>query len=121
MQIELLQEYVFICLDIFRKNLHNKGVRENDRLAAWLTFLSEDDPEWILKLMEVYPEFESMYQEVYKLCRDTEVMMGLFSEELAELDKNTVEYMIDEMQAKIDEKDQEIEKLKARLAELEQE
>ena len=28
--------------------MHNKGVSKDNRLEAWLTFLCEDDPEWIL-------------------------------------------------------------------------
>lgn len=40
--------------------------------------------------------------------------MGIFSEELAILDKNTVDYMIDEMQNTIDEQDKTINKLKKR-------
>ena len=101
-KIELLQEYVFIALDIFSKNLHNGSVNINGKLEAWLLFLSIGEPEWILNLVEVHPEFEALYQEVYTVCRNTEVMMGLFSEELLEMDKNTVEYMIDEMQNTID-------------------
>ncbi len=115
LEIELLQEYVFIALDIFKEKLHNKGVVIDNELEAWLTFLCEDDPEWILKLIEVHPEFEELYQEVYKVCRNTEAMMGLFSEELLELDKNTVEYMIDEMQNTIDNMKVEIKKKKELL------
>ena len=37
--------------------------------------------------------------------------MGMFSEELAVLDRNTVKYMIDEMQNEIDEQKQTIEKM----------
>ncbi len=117
LKINLLQEYTFIALDIFKEKLHNKGVDRNNRLEAWLTFLSEDDPEWILKLIEAYPELESLYQEIYKVCRNTEVMMGLFSEELLELDKNTVEYMIDEMQNTIDEQKLQIDEQKMQLNE----
>ena len=108
LEIDLLQEYAFIALDIFRKKLHNKGVEKKDRLEAWLTFLSEDDPEFILKLIEVYPEFEALYQEVYELCRNTERIMGIFSKELEELDKKTVQYMIDEMQGMIDDQNEQL-------------
>ena len=34
---------VFICLDNFHGILHNKGIR--NKLEAWLTFLSVDEPE----------------------------------------------------------------------------
>ena len=43
--------------------------------------------------------------------------MGLFSEELLELDKNTVEYMIDEMQNIIDEKEVELQEKEVELQE----
>ena len=43
-----------------------------------------------------------MYDEVYTMCLNTEKMMNMFSKELAELDRNTVQYMIDEMQDEID-------------------
>ena len=102
-QIELLQEYVFIALDIFRKKLDNEDSNITNELEAWLAFLSTDDPDVILKLIEVYPQFELLYREVYEMCRDLERMMHMFSKELAELDKNTVQYMIDEMQDTIDE------------------
>ena len=101
-QIELLQEYVFIALDIFRKKLDNEDNNITDELEAWLAFLSIDDPDVILKLIEAYPQFEPLYREVYEMCLNLERMMDMFSKELAELDKNTVQYMIDEMQDTID-------------------
>ena len=101
-QIELLQEYVFIALDIFREKLDNGDKKITDELEAWLAFLSIDDPDVILKLIEAYPQFEPLYREVYEMCLNLERMMDMFSKELAELDKNTVQYMIDEMQDTID-------------------
>ena len=100
LRLELFQEYVFIPLDIFRKKQHNKDI-END-LDAWLTFLSIDDPEVIERLIRSYPRFIPMYEEVYEMCRNTERVMGLFSKELQTMDKNTVQYMIDEMRDTID-------------------
>lgn len=112
--IELLQEYTFIAIDIFKDILHNKGVKECNKLDAWILFLSVDEPELIIQLIGEYPEFEPLYREVYEMCRNMEDFMGIFSEELAILDKNTVDYMIDEMQNTIDEQDKTINKLKKR-------
>ena len=72
-------------------------------LEAWLAFLSIDDPDTILNLIQVYPYFEQLYREAYELCLDLERMMNMFSKELLQLDKNTVQYMIDEMQDQISE------------------
>lgn len=111
-ELDLLQEYVFISLDIFRRKLDNEGVKKNDELEAWLTFLSVDEPKIILKLLKIYPEFEPLYREVYEMCRNMEKVMGMFSKELAELDKNTVQYMIDEMQDVIDEQKDKLDEQK---------
>lgn len=102
LNLELLQQYVFIPLDIFRKIQQNKDIKS--KLDAWLVFLSMDDPEEIIKLLEAYPEFRPLYGHIYDMCRNMENVMGLFSEELRELDRNTVQYMIDEMQEDIDRK-----------------
>ena len=99
-EVELLQEFLFIPLDNVRKIYHNYGIR--NKLEAWFIFLSSDDPEVIVWLIEEYPEFRAMYEDVYNLCLNTERVMEMFSKELQQLDKNTVQYMIDEMQDEID-------------------
>ena len=113
--MELLQEYIFVPLDIFKKILQNRNVDIKNKLEAWLTFLSVDDPEIILKLLKAYPQFRPMYQEVYDMCRNLEKVMHMFSKELEELDSNTVQYMIDEMQDKIDEQKQQLDEHKNQI------
>ncbi len=67
-----------------------------------------------MKIIEILP-LESIYVasdetllkmdiivELYKLADSIERVMNMFSEELLELDKGTVQYMIDEMQETID-------------------
>ncbi len=106
LEINLLQKFVFIPLDIFHKRQHNKDIK--NKLEAWLTFLSAEEPEVILKLIKSYPEFRPMYQQVYDLCRNVEAIMGIFSEELLMMDRNTVQLMIDEMQEDLDRKHDEL-------------
>ena len=100
LQIELLQKYLFIPLDIFKKSKHNRNI--NDRRDAWLTLFTSDEPEEIIRLIKEYPEFRAVYEEGYEICLNTERVMEMFSKELYELDRNTVQYMIDEMQDTID-------------------
>lgn len=52
-----------------------------------------------------------MYQQIYYICRNTEKVMELYSEELKILDRNTVQLMIDEMQEELIRKDQQLELL----------
>lgn len=103
MELELLQKYVFIPLDIFRENQQNKDISIGDRRDVWLALLTFDEPERIMALTEKYPEFREMYGEGYEICRNVERVMEMFSKELYELDKNTVQYMMDEMQGTMDE------------------
>ena len=107
--LPLLQKFIFVSLDIFLKIYHNNGI--SNKLEAWLLFLSSDKPEDIIWLIERYPEFKAMYEQAYYLCQNVEDIMGLFSEELRILDRNTVLYMIDEMQDKINSLQKETEKL----------
>lgn len=108
----------FIPLDIFKENLHNKGIQ--NRLDAWLAFFSCCEPEDILALISRYPDFKALYEHVYQICRNTENIMDIFSKELRELDKNTTLYMIDEMQETIDQQKQTLAKNERALAESEQ-
>ena len=120
LNLNLLQEFIMIPLDIFHKKMQNKPIETE--LEAWLTFLSDDNPEAIIELIIRYPEFKAMYETLYLMCQNTERVMEMFSEELRELDKNTVKYMIEEQQREIDmqkeelsQKDEEIAKLKKEL------
>ena len=96
----MLQNYIFVPLDIFRKTMEYKGI--SNKLDAWLAFLSMDSPEMIMELSSKYPEFKAMYEHVYNICQNVEKVMSMYSEELKILDQNTVRYMVDQMQEEID-------------------
>lgn len=97
--------------------MHNKGI--TDKLDAWLTFFSMDSPEVIVELIERYPEFRAMYEHIYNICRNVEGMMEMYSEELKILDRNTVKYMVDQMQEQIDSQKELIDNQKEQLVEKE--
>ena len=101
LEMNLLQNFLFIPLDIFHKTMENKDI--DTELEAWLTFLSTDDPEQIYDLIQNFPMFREMYKDIFHLCQNTEKVMNMYSKELAELDHNTAEYMVDEMQKDLDE------------------
>lgn len=116
LKIELLQKYLFIPLDIFKVILQNKGI--NSKLEAWLTLFAVDEPDIIVELIKAYPEFKEIYEEAYGICRNVEEVMTMFSKELYEMDKNTVQYMIDEMQDTIDVQKDTIDAQKSRIDEM---
>lgn len=96
LEMNLLQNYVFIPLDIFSQTVHNNGIR--NLLEAWLVFLSSDSPELMISLITEYPKFKVMYEHLYYICQNVERMMEMYSAELKILDRNTVQYMVDQMQ-----------------------
>ncbi len=113
LKLELLQKFYFVPLDIYRKIYDNKGI--TNKLEGWLAFLSMDDPDAIIRLIGTYPEFQAMYEHIFNVCRNMEDIMGLFSEELLELDRNTVRYMVDEMQETIEKKNVMLDEQKEQL------
>ena len=121
--INMLQKYLFVPLDIFREKVQNKLISIDNKLEAWLSFLSADDPETIITIIQKYPEFKPLYKDIYKMCRNTGCIMRLFSEELEIMDNNLAQLMIDEQarqlaenEKAIAEKDKEIEMLRKRLS-----
>ena len=100
--IRMPQKFIFISLDIFKEKQDNEDVTIHNRLEAWLTFLCRDETEKIMELINQYPEFKPMYENVYDLCRNMEKIMGMFSRELLEMDRNNVKFMIDELQEDVD-------------------
>ena len=68
-----------------------------------MVFLSQDDPDMIMKLLDRNPEFQKIYEEIYTLCLNMEGMMEMFSKELEIMDRNTVKLMIDEMEEELNE------------------
>ena len=61
---------------------------------------------------------------IFNICRNVEGMMEMYSEELKILDRNTVKYMVDQMQEQIDNQkekiaaqEKEIQMLKRKLEE----
>lgn len=75
----------------------------------------------IVSIIEQYPEFRAYYEQIYDICRNIEGVMEMFSKELQELDRNTAQLMIDEMQEKLNKKEHELKEALARIHELEEE
>ena len=119
LEMNLLQKYLFVPLDIFQKIQHNKNgeIKIANRLEAWLAFLCMDRPEEIIAIIEKYPDFKDLYSQIYDMCRNIEEVMAMFSKELLEMDRNTVQLMIDDMQKELDETKDELDETKGQLDE----
>ena len=98
LEIDLLQEYIFVALDIF----HEIVQTIDTELDVWLHFLSSNDPLIIGKIIEACPAFRKIYREISEFQRKPEELIGMYNEALAMLDKNTVDYMIERQQKEIE-------------------
>lgn len=114
LELGLLQEYCLIALDEFRKYPYPKDRNEQ---TAWLSLLATEDIKEADKLIEEYPWLEEIYQETADLRKRPEEVLGMYSEALRILDRNTVRYMIEEQKKEIDEKKKEIEEQKKEINE----
>lgn len=115
--IKLLSNLTYISLDTFR------NVRENisNKMDAWLTFLSSDKPEDIIRLVEKYPEFREYYHDIVEFRTKPEELITMFSEALLEMDRNTVQYMIEEQQKELQEQQKELQEQQKELQEQQKE
>lgn len=103
-KLELLTNLTYISLDTF----HEVSQNIDSNIEAWLTFLSSDKPEDIIKLVERYPQFKECYQDIVMFRKKPEELMNMFSEALIQMDKNTVKYMIEEQQKELEANQKEL-------------
>jgi hypothetical protein len=88
-----LSEVVYISLDTFQAVVQNKI---ETTLDAWLTLLSARDVETVLNLVEKFPEFLAIYQELAYFRKQPKELISMFSDALAIMDRNTEAYMVEE-------------------------
>ena len=107
LELDLLQEFILIPLDIFRNMPHNNI----SKLEAWLYFVGSDEPKDIIRVVGAYPEFKGLYKELIGLRYDMKGLTSMFDyyrQLLREADEGTVQYMIEEQKKELDEIKQEI-------------
>ena len=93
-------EDIFLCLDSFHSNVHNV-TKSSSELEAWLTFLSATDPLVIGALIEAFPCFAPIYQEIMEFAKDPKELIGMLSKELYIMDKNMERLMVSQLQDEV--------------------
>ena len=112
LEMEQLEKFIYISLDIFRQMEHN----ELTELDAWMYFLGSDHPKDILRIIEQYPFFQDLYQDIIKFRYQPKELITMFSEALRIMDQNAVEYMVDELKAELSKKNSELSRKDLELA-----
>lgn len=112
LEMDFLQEYCLVALDVFRKKPYSEDRNEQ---AAWLSFLTTETLEDAERLMNKYPWLEEIYKEIAMLRQKPGEVLHMFSEALKIMDRNTVNYMIEEQLKKLDEQQEKLESQKEQL------
>ena len=114
MELELLQRFYLISLDVFSENKY--PMDKNNRVTAWLSLLATRNVDDLTEILAVYPWLEAIYQDMASYLHKPEEVLTMFSDALKILDHNTVQYMIDEMQNTIDDQKAQISYKDSQLA-----
>ena len=113
LKMPLLQEYIFVPLDIFRKKFQNENIKTE--LEAWLGFLAYDDLERIWEISRYDPIFEEMYHDLSEFRRKPGEVLGMFSEALLRMDEAEARYYVDQLRKESEALKAELETNKAAL------
>ena len=84
-------------------------------LDAWLTFFSCTDAEHIVRLVQKYPKFLEYYKDIAVFRTKPKELIYMFSEALEILDRNTANYMIDELAQEVKSVKEELDSTKSEL------
>ena len=126
LKLNLLQEYFLIALDVFCQNrytddkksgaleteliaTHNNipetGFATNDlsmdSLEGWLSILTAETIADVEHVIRCYPWSEPIFREMSAYVNNPEEVILMFSEALKIADRNTVKYMIEELQDRV--------------------
>ena len=123
-KIEFLQDFVLVSLDTFKKYRYSdikEGRTEitdydydssqyNDELVSekmkrdrlkFLSLFVADTPQEIDRLVEIFPDLESVCRDINEYLERLGEVLSMFSEALRILDRNTAELMVDRMKDEI--------------------
>ena len=70
---------------------------ELTELDAWLYLLSSDNPAHVQRIIEKYPFFQELYEDIINFRYHPKELITMYSESLQIADRNTIKLMIDEM------------------------
>ena len=111
LQLPSLSHITYISLDTF----NSMGQNIVTELDAWLTFFSCTDSEHIVRLVQEYPKFLEYYKDIAVFRTKPKELIYMFSEALEILDRNTANYMIDELAQEVKSVKEELDSAKSEL------
>ena len=86
-----------------------------------MIFLSRSDMNSIVQLVNKFPQFLPLYEEIAEFRRKPEEVISMFSETLYIMDRNMERLMVDELREEVEAKDRELVSKEQELASKNQE
>ena len=114
LNLEFLQEFYLISLDVFREVGYAK---DDSELTAWLSLLVTHTYEDAELLCSKYPWMEEIFREISEYVQNPEEVVRMFSEALKMMDDNMYRFMSDQHIALVNQQKTEIEEQKAEIEE----
>ncbi len=116
--LQNLPRQIYVCLDKFSEVMQNKDIQTP--LEAWLSVLTTQNLTQIDVLIQKFPEFAALYQDVFAFRTKPEELIYMYSEALLAADRNLDRMMIDELQEAIAKKKRLIENMNQTIADMDQ-
>ena len=110
LKMDLLQEYFLIALDVFCQNVYTNDKNSDtletvncdmNDLGGWLSILTAETMADVEHVIRRYSWSKSIFHEMSTYVNKPEEVIHMFSEALKIADKNTVKYMIEELQDQV--------------------
>ena len=112
LELNFLQEFYLISLDVFREFGYAK---DNNELTAWLSLLSTGTYEEAEALCNKYPWMEEIFSEISEYVHNPEEVLGMFSDALKVMDDNMYKYMCDQHNALVKKQQEKIQENEAKI------
>ncbi len=110
LKMDLLQEYFLIALDVFCQNVYTNDKNSDtletvncdmNNLGGWLSILTAETMADVERVIRRYSWSKTIFHEMSSYVNKPEEVVHMFSEALKIADKNTVKYMIEELQDQV--------------------
>jgi hypothetical protein len=116
LNLNMLQQSYLIALDTFRECGYD-NLDDKSRLTGWLSLLVTENIEDAVKLVERFPWLEEIYQEIAELRGKSCEVINMYSSWIMELDNNSIQFIVDEQKAEIEERKRLMEEQKTLMEE----
>jgi hypothetical protein len=93
------------------------NLEDKSRLTGWLSLLVTEDIDDAIKNVERFPWLEEIYSEIAELRGRPGEVVSMYSNWIMELDNNSIQFIVDEQKAEIEERKRLMEEQKTLMEE----